>query len=89
MRPIEDSAELAAVEALRARLALVPHAIARWDRVARIQPKTGSQIALDNAVCGWRQVSHGLTHQLNHAADTLNALTVLIPPTGQIGRAHV
>lgn len=88
-QPIEDPAELASVEALRGRLALVPDAIARWDRVARIQPKPRSQIALDNDVSGWRQVSHGLTHQLNHAADTLNALTVLIPPTGPVVLPYV
>ncbi len=86
---IEDPEELAAIEALRARLALVPDAIARWDRVAQIQPKPGSQIALDNDVSGWRQVSHGLTHQLHHAADTLNALTVLIAPTGSVTLPYV
>ena len=86
---INNPAELAAVAALRARLALVPDAIARWGRVAEIRPKSGSQIALDDAASGWRQVSHGLAHQLNHAADTLNALTVLIPPTGPLTLPYV
>lgn len=85
---IRDS-EIASVEALRARLALLPPAIARWNQVAKIRPKRGSQLALDDAVCGWRQVSHGLSHQLNHAADTLHALTVLIPPTGLLTVPYV
>jgi hypothetical protein len=87
--PINDPEELVVVAALRARLALVPSAIERWNRVAKIRPKSGSQIALDDAASGWRQVSHGLSHQLNHAADTLNALTVLIPPTGPLTLPYV
>ncbi len=54
-----------------------------------MHPKSGSQIALDNAASGWRQVSHALTHQLNHAADTLNALTILIPATGPVTLPYV
>lgn len=81
--PIEDSAESDAVEALRARLAMVPDAIARWVRVARIQPKAGSQLALDDEI-GWQGLSDGIYFHLNHAADALNSLTVLIPPTGPL-----
>jgi hypothetical protein len=87
--PITDLKELAAVDALRARLATVPEVIEAWRRVAKVHPKSGSQVALDNVASGWRQVSHGLTHQLNHAADTLNALTVLIPPTGPLTLPYV
>lgn len=87
--PIEDPAGLSAIEALRARLAHVPEAMARWSRVARINPKVGSEIALDNDACGWRQLSHGVTHHLNHAADTLNALTILIPPAGGFALPYI
>lgn len=86
---IEDATELTAVQALRARLALVPAMIERWDRVAKIEPKPGSEIALDNEATGWRQLSHGVNHQLHHAADTLNALMVLIPPTGPLTIPYV
>lgn len=86
---ISDPDELAGVEALRGRLALVPDALARWNRVAKVHPKSGSQIAMDDAVCGWRQLSHATTHQLNHAADTLNALTVLIPVDGPLTLPYV
>ncbi|WP_439592634.1 hypothetical protein [Microbacterium sp.] len=81
---IDDPTELAAVEALRARLGKVPAAVERWNRVAKVRPKPGSQIALDDIASGWRQVSHSVSHQLNHAADTLHALTVLIPPEGPL-----
>lgn len=82
--PIDDPTELAAVEALRARLGNVPAAVERWNRVAKVRPKLGSQIALDDIATGWRQVSHSISHQLNHAADTLHALTVLIPTEGPL-----
>ena len=89
MVSIDDPDDLAAVEALRGRLSLVPDAIARWDRVAKVPPNRGAQIALDDAASGWRQLSHGVSHQLNHAADTLNALTVLIPPQGAVTLPYV
>lgn len=87
--PVEGKGELAAVAAMRARLRTVPAVLERWDRVAKIPPKPASQLALDNAASGWRQVSHGLTHQLHHAADTLTALAVLIPPEGPITIPYV
>ena len=86
---ITDENELATVAELRSRLALVPVALERWDRIARIPSKVGSQMALDNAASGWRQVSHGITQQLHHAADTLRALTVLIPPEGPLTIPYV
>lgn len=86
---ITDENELATVAELRARLALVPGVLERWDRIAKIPPKAGSQMALDNTASGWRQVSHGITQQLHHAADTLRALTVLIPPEGPLTIPYV
>ena len=86
---ITDEDDLATVAALRARLALVPVALERWDRIAKIPPKAGSQMALDDTASGWRQVSHGITQQLHHAADTLRALTVLIPPEGPLTIPYV
>lgn len=87
--PINDAAELAAIQSLRERLALVPSAIKRWDRIAKIQPARGSEVALDDEATAWRNLSHALSHQLNHAADTLNALTVLIPPEGPLALPYV
>ncbi len=87
--PVEDPEELASVDALRARVALIPGAITRWERVAKLTPKPGSQIAVDDTVTAWRQLSHAVTHQLNHAADTLNALTVLLPPDGEFRMPYV
>ncbi|MCR2761923.1 hypothetical protein NQ152_00195 [Microbacterium sp. zg.B48] len=87
--PVEGEQELAAVAAMRARLGLVPAALERWDRVAKIPPKPGSQMALDDIASGWRRVSHALTQQLHHAADTLTALTVLIPPEGPLTIPYV
>ncbi|MFG6444731.1 hypothetical protein ACFXQA_05600 [Microbacterium sp. P07] len=86
---IDDQEDLAALLALRQRLSTVPDAIKRWDRIARIHPKRGSQMALDDTATGWRQISHGIAHQLHHAADTLTALTMLIPPDGPVTIPYV
>jgi hypothetical protein len=84
VHPITDIGELKMVQALRDRIKLVPSALDEWTRVARVAVKADTEIAMDDDTTKWRNLSHSVTYQLNHAADALRTLCVLIPPDGEL-----
>lgn len=75
---ITDPDELRSLSSLLTRLEQVPNAISRWDRVAAATASPRSELSLDDEYTAWRNLSHSAVHQLNHAADALNTLTLLI-----------
>lgn len=87
--PIEDPSELAAVQHIRDRLALVPQIAERWNRIARGNAGPRSELAFDDAVTHWTRVSSHVVHNLHHAVDCLRALSVLIPPEGELTIPYV
>lgn len=82
--PIEDADELAAVAHIRGRLARVPTLVQRWNRVAGVSVGPRSELAVDDALTHWTRISSHVHHNLNHAVDCLRALSVLIPPEGDL-----
>lgn len=76
---ITDPDELRSLSSLLARLNEVPGAIARWNRVAAAAASPRSELSVDDEYTSWRNLSHSVVHQLNHAADALNTLALLIP----------
>lgn len=86
---ITDETELALLSALRSRIAQIPASLTAWQRVSRVREKPNSQIAMDDQATAWRHLSSGINHQLNHAADALRSLHVLMPPEGDFQLPYV
>lgn len=81
---ITDPDELRSLGGLRERIAEIPAVLSDWERIAQVEQKPRSELALDDSVTSWWQLSHSLTQHLNHAADALRTLTVLIPAEGEL-----
>ncbi|UYO96387.1 hypothetical protein OED01_12345 [Microbacterium sp. M28] len=82
--PIQDATELASVDHIRGRMALVPGLIERWNRIAGVTANPRSELAVDDALTHWTRISSHVHHNLNHAVDCLRALSVLIPAEGEL-----
>lgn len=86
---ISDPAELASIGLLRSRMSQVSAGLKEWERIARVDPNPRSEIGRDDEVTAWWNLSHAVTHQINHAADTLRTLAVLIPPEGELSIPYI
>lgn len=82
--PVTDPAELDLAKALSARLDEIEPLIARWNQVAAIRPKSGSEIALDDRYSAWRQLSHAVAASLNMSVDNLRAVESLTRSDGSM-----
>jgi hypothetical protein len=81
---ITDAHELDLAQQLDARLDLVQGLLDKWNKVAGVQIKPGSQLAVDDEFSAWRHLSHTVVGSIHLALDNVRAFRDLVRPDGQL-----
>jgi hypothetical protein len=84
LQNITDPKEMALANQLNSRLDLVEPLLDKWNKVAAVQIKPGSQMAVDDEFSAWRQLSHTVVGGLHLALDNMRAFRNLVRPDSQL-----
>jgi hypothetical protein len=82
--PVVDATELDHAGQIRWRLSLLQWSYDEFCRIEDKTPTKKSQLAADDRVTGWVQLSHQVKGYLNMAADSIRAILEMLLPAGEL-----